>query len=322
MWKTKPISFFLLLILLAILIAVPLYAYQADEKFIFIFVTRALIFGLAALSLNLILGYGGMVSFGHALYMGLGAYSVGLMAHHGINNGWLQLVVMLVACGIVSCLTGLISFRTTGVAFIMITLAFSQMFYFLFVILKQYGGDDGLPLAKPSDFGFMNFSSPLTLYLVTFLLVLLVMVMTARLVKSPFGMSLNGLRQNERRMKSLGFNTTRIKLLSYMVSAMICGVAGMLYANLTGYMAPSYMAWSVSGELIVMVVLGGMATVSGPLIGAFALLLGEEFLKSYTEHWQLIMGPLVILVVLTAKRGLVGYANLWEKPKGQRASHE
>lgn len=293
--------------LLAVLAVVPLYAQWAQEPFVVTFFTRVLVFALAALSLNLILGFGGLVSFGHALYLGLGAYAVGLLAHHEIANGWLQLGVTIAACATVGLLTGWVSLRTSGISFIMITLAFAQMFYYLFVSLKQYGGDDGLSIRLKSDFGLFDLGSPLTLYYAAFVLVLAVLGWTQRFVRAPFGMVLQGCRMNEARMKSLGFPTLRYKLLAYVLACVIAGVAGLLYANLTGYASPAYLMWTVSGELIVMVVLGGMGTVAGPLVGTLALLVCEEILKAWTEHWPIVLGLLIVAVVMTARRGLLGY---------------
>lgn len=319
MYKRR-ISFWFMVALMLALAIVPLYSRMAGEPFAMTFMTRALVFALASISLNLILGYGGMVSFGHALYMGLGAYAVGLLAQNGIANGWAHLGVALLACALVSVLTGLVSLRTTGIAFIMITLAFCQMFYFLFVSLKQYGGDDGLSITERSQFGPLDLGSPMALYITTLVLVVCAMGLMTRLVKARFGMVLNGARINERRMKALGFSTTRYKLLAYVASSMLCGVAGVLYANLTGFTSPAYLAWTVSGELIVMVVLGGMGTVAGPLVGALVLLLSEEVLKALTDHWQIVLGPLIVLVVLTAKRGLYGYLLLWDLARERRAA--
>jgi branched-chain amino acid transport system permease protein len=294
-------------ILLLCLALVPFYARWSQEPFLLTFFTRVLIFSLAALSLNLILGFAGLVSFGHALYMGLGAYSVGLLAFHGVDNGWLQLLITLIACAVVGAVTGFISLRTSGIAFIMITLAFAQMFFYLVISMKQYGGDDGLSIASRSQFGLFNLSSATTLYYVAFAFVVAVLAWFNRLVKSPFGMVLSGCRMNERRMKALGFQTTRYKLTAYVIACVLAGVAGLLYGNLTGYASPAYMAWTLSGELIVMVVLGGMGTVMGPLVGTLALLSFEEVLKGMTDHWPIVLGPLIILVVLTARRGLYGY---------------
>ena len=317
--NTKRFSHWVTAALLLLLLLVPLYAHVAAEPFAVTFVSRVLVFGLAAISLNLILGYGGMVSFGHALYLGLGAYAMGILAHHGVTSGWTQLLLTVVLCALVGLLTGLVSLRTTGVAFIMITLAFAQMFYFLFVSLKQYGGDDGLSIAARSQFGPLDLGSATTLYYTALVLVMLALLLTHRLVHARFGMVLQGCRVNERRMKAMGFATTRYKLLAYVVSCVLCGLAGLLYANLTGFAAPAYLAWTVSGEVIVMVVLGGMGTVLGPLVGALTLLVTEEILKAITEHWMLILGPLIVLVVLTAKRGLYGYLLDFDERRERRA---
>jgi branched-chain amino acid transport system permease protein len=195
----------------------------------------------------------------------------------------------------------------------MITLAFAQMFYFLAVGLKDYGGDDGLPLAARSDFGLLNFDSNVQLYYTAYALLIALLLLTGRVVHAPFGMVLRGTRANDRRMRALGFPTQRYQLAAYMLAAMVCAVAGLLLANLTRFAAPAYMAWTVSGELIVMVVLGGMGTVFGPVWGAVALILLEELLKAQTEHWMLILGPAIVLVVLFAKRGLWGLAQAWER---------
>ena len=293
-------------LLLGLLAFVPLFAMWADEPFAVTFFTRVLVFALAAISLNLILGFGGMVSFGHALYLGLGGYAVGILAHHGVDSGWMHLLVTLGCCVVVGLLTGIVSLRTSGIAFIMITLAFAQMFYFLFVSLRPYGGDDGLSIVARSRFGPLDLGDPTMLYVTALVLVLVALAFTHRLVHARFGMVLQGSRINERRMRALGFPTTRYRLLAYVIACVACGIAGLLNANLTGFVAPAYLAWTVSGELIVMVVLGGMGTVMGPLVGALALLLTEELLKGITEHWMMILGPLIVLVVLTARRGIHG----------------
>ena len=298
--------------LMLVLALLPLYALWFDEPFLLTLSTRALVLALAALSLNIVLGFGGMVSFGHALYLGLGAYSVGILARHGVDNGALQLLIAILLCALVGLATGWVSLRTSGIGFIMITLAFSQMFFYLFVSLKQYGGDDGLSISLRSNFVGMDMSSPLTLYYTAFACVLAVLVWTQHMINAPFGMVLQACRMNERRMNALGFHTLRYKLTAYVMSCVIAGVAGFLYANLTGYASPAYLAWTLSGELIVMVVLGGMGTVLGPLVGALTLLGFEELLKGTTEHWPIILGPLIVMVVLLARRGLFGLALDWD----------
>jgi branched-chain amino acid transport system permease protein len=305
-------------ILLLALAGVPLYAGIVGDPFAVTLITRILVFAIAALSLNLILGYGGLVSFGHALFLGLGVYSAAILSFHGIDNGWLQLLVTLVACSVVGLLTGCIALRTSGISFIMITLAFAQMFYFLFVSLSQYGGDDGLRLAAGSNFGGLVLTDPLTLYFVSFVLLCLSLYGCHRLIHSRFGMVVRASKSNERRMKALGFPTFRYRLAVYVLSAALCGVAGLLYGNLTQFGSPSYMSWNTSGELIVMVMLGGMGTLFGPLFGSVAMILTEEWLKSLTEHWMIIFGPLIVIVIITSRLGVVG---MLQKLDARRANH-
>ncbi|MDR3396651.1 MAG: branched-chain amino acid ABC transporter permease [Pandoraea sp.] len=294
------------LLLLALLALVPLYATFAQQPFYLTLFGRIVVFAIAAVSLDLILGYGGMVSFGHALYLGLGAYVVGILSYHGVDNGFVHLGVTLLLCAIVGAVTGLLSLRTTGIAFIMITLAFAQMFYFLAVSLKQYGGDDGLPVSAGSRFGSVSLDDPAVLYYAAFAVLCLCVWGGRRMVDARFGMVIRGSRQNDRRMRALGYPTLRYKLVAYIISAMACGVAGMLYANLTHFVSPAYMAWTASGELIVMVVLGGLGSFFGPVLGSAAMLLIEEWLKGMTEHWMIIFGPLIVVAVLVSRRGLYG----------------
>lgn len=294
------------IVVLALFILLPAYAISADQAFLLALLSRIIILAIAAVALNLVLGYGGMVSFGHALFLGLGVYSAAIPAVHGITNGLLQLFITLVACGLTGIITGAIALRTRGIAFIMITLAFAQMFYFVFVSLSPYGGDDGLRLAAGSQVGGLDLTHGATLYGVSFIVLLLALYGTFQLVGSRFGMVLQGSRINETRMRALGFPTLRYRLAAYVISAMLCGVAGLLYANLTQFAAPSYMSWAMSGELIVMVVLGGMGSVMGPLYGAAALLLTEEVLKGITEHWMIILGPAIVAVAVASRHGIAG----------------
>jgi branched-chain amino acid transport system permease protein len=309
--KLNPRICFAALVLCLLGLVPPYVAYVAEPFYLTLF-TRILILAIAASSLNLILGYGGLVSFGHALYFGLGAYVVSILANHGWTAGWIHLAVTLAACAIVGLVTGLIVLRTTGIAFIMITLAFSQMFYFLFVSLKQYGGDDGLTIPGRSDFGLLDISDKTVFYYLCFAVLLAVIFLGHRLVHAQFGAVLQGTKSNERRMLALGFPTLRYKLVAYVISAMICGVAGLLFANLTLFASPSYLSWIMSGDLIVMVVLGGGGTLIGPVIGAISLTLFEEIIKAFTEHWMMILGPLLVAIVLITKRGLYGAVQDWE----------
>jgi branched-chain amino acid transport system permease protein len=308
----NPRVFFTALMLLVLVLA-PVYASVYSEPFYLTLFGRIVIFAIAASSLNLILGYGGLVSFGHALYFGLGSYVVGIAANHGIESGWIQLIIVLSACAVIGGLTGVVSLRTNGIAFIMITLAFSQMFFFLFVSLKQYGGDDGLPLVARSNFGLMDLTNNVILYYLALAVLFVVLWLGHHMIHSRFGMVLRGSKSNERRMKALGFPTLRYKLTAYVISTMICGVAGMLFGNLSNFASPSYLSWATSGDLIVMVMLGGVATLMGPVWGAFAFLLIEEVFKSLSDHSMLYTGALIVVIVLVSKRGLYGALIRWEE---------
>jgi len=294
------------LLLLATLAAVPAIAHAVDQPFYVAFFARIIVYAIAASALNLALGYGGLVSFGHSLFFGLGAYCVALPVFHGIGSGWIHLVLCLAVCGVTALLTGIVSLRTSGIAFIMITLAFAQMGYFLTVSLKKYGGDDGLSLAQNSQFGPLNLASTEAVYAVAFAVLVLATWWLARLRAAPFGMALRAARQNARRVNAAGLPVVHYQLAAYVMSGMLCGVAGLLLANLNSFASPSTMAWTVSGELIVIVVLGGMGSVFGPLLGAIAFLGLEEILKGTTEHWMAIFGPLIVLMALAGKAGLVG----------------
>jgi branched-chain amino acid transport system permease protein len=259
------------------------------------FFLRIMIYALAALSLNLILGYGGLVAFGHALYIGIGAYSVGILASMGVTSGWFHLGAAVVFSLAVALFTGAISLRVTGIHFIMITLAFAQMFFFLAISLRQFGGDEGMTIPVLSHFGGIDLGRKSVFYYAVFSILLIYLYFSWRLVNSRFGMVLRGSKGNDRRMNALGFPTFRM-----------CTVAGVLLANLTGFASPDYMAWSLSGELIVMVVLGGIGTLVGPVAGAMALLLLEEVLSLCTDHRMIVLGPLIVFTAIMAKRGIVG----------------
>ena len=299
------------LVLFAGLAAVPFVATAIGQPFWISFFARILIYAIAASALNLALGYGGLVSFGHALFMGLGSYAVALPAFHGIDSGWAHLALCIGASAAIALAVGAISLRTSGMAFIMITLAFAQMGYFLLVSLKQYGGDDGLPVAATSKFGSLDLGSTLPLYAAAFVVLALVTWWMAKLRTAPFGMALRGARQNARRVNAIGLEARRLQLVAFVISGAICGLSGMLLANLNAFASPSSLAWTVSGELIVMVVLGGIGTVVGPVLGALVFLGLEEVLKGLTEHWMVIFGPLIVVMALVGRRGIVGLIDLW-----------
>ncbi len=306
------------ILVMVVLAAIPVYAALASEPFYVTLFSRIMIFALAAVALNLILGFGGMVSLGHAFYLGVGAYAAGMLAAEGITNGWVHVAAALAAGLVFSLAIGAISLRTHGMIFIMITLAFAQMGYFLVVSLKNYGGDDGLPIPTRSDFGFFSLANNTILYYLIFVCLAATLLFFSRLVGSRFGYVLRGAKSNERRMLALGFPVFRYKLAAYVISALICVIAGFLLANLTKFASPSYMAWVVSGDIIVIIVLGGMGTLFGPVVGAIVFLLLEELLSSWkpgwfpgieevvNKHWLALIGVFVIVVILTAKQGLYG----------------
>lgn len=289
------------------LAALPLLGAFGADGYVLLLVTRVMIFAIAAISLDLILGYGALVSFGHAAFMGIGAYAVGILSSHGVEDLLVQSAAAILVCGVFAAITGAISLRTKGVYFIMITLAFGQMIYFLAVSLAAYGGDDGLTIARRSTLFGKTWLGDGTVFYYLVLAVLGASYLFCRaLVASRFGRVLTGTRENAVRMQAIGFSPFRYQLTAYVIAGAICGISGVLIANQTSFVSPAYMAWQRSGEFIVMVVLGGMGTLVGPLLGALSYLLIEEWLAGITEHWKMIFGPLLILVVLFARGGLVG----------------
>jgi branched-chain amino acid transport system permease protein len=269
--------------------------------------TRIMIFAIAALSLDLILGYGGMVSFGHAAYLGIGAYAVGVLAFYGVHNGFIQFGIAILASAVMALFIGFVSLRTSGIYFIMITLAFAQMIYFLSISLNTYGGDNGLNIDRPSDFVHgLDLSNANTLYYAVLVVLMSFLALGRRLVNSRFGMVIRGAKSNERRMAAIGFPTLRYKLTAFVISGAMCGVAGALLANQDLFVSPSIMQWTRSGEILMMVILGGMGTLVGPILGAIAFLALETGLSNLTGHWQAIMGPILVLVVLFARAGIFG----------------
>jgi len=289
------------------LLALPLYSALSGNIFVLTLFTRIVILGLAAVSLNLILGFGGMMSFGHAVYLGIGGYAVGILAHEGVYSGFVQWPAALAASAVFALVIGALSLRTRGVYFIMITLAFAQMAYYVVAGLARYGGDDGLTIYKRSQFfAPLDLTNKVQFYYVCVALLFGAMYLVHRLVNSRFGLVVQGSRSNDLRMRAIGFPTYRYRLTCFVIAGTLCGLAGALIANNTDFVSPSMVYWTRSGDLIIMVVLGGMGTVVGPLVGAVALLVLEEVLSGITEYWQIILGPLLLLVVLFARGGIDG----------------
>ena len=284
----------------------PLIALATGNGFLLVISTRIVIMAIAAVSLNLILGYGGMVSFGHAAYLGIGGYAVGILAQSGIYSGFVQWPVAILASAAFALVIGILSLRTRGVYFIMITLAFAQMIYYVASGLDDYGGDDGLTIYRRSQFGLLDLSNKVVFYYLCLALLAVTVFVIWRLVNSRFGLVIQGARSNDRRMQALGFPTYRYRVVAFVIAGTICGLAGALLANHTDFISPAAMHWMRSGDLIVMVILGGVRSLFGPVFGAIALLVLEEVLSEITEYWQIILGPLFLLVVLYARRGIDG----------------
>jgi branched-chain amino acid transport system permease protein len=309
--------------LLIFLAALPIYSMLSGNVFVLTLFTRIVILAIAAVGLNLIMGFGGMVSFGHAAYLGIGGYAVAILAYEKVSSGFIQWPIALLACALFALFTGALSLRTRGVYFIMITLAFAQMIYYVGVGLSRYGADDGLTIYRRSDFaGLINLSNRTVFYYVCLTVLFGTLYFVWRLINSRFGLVIQGSRSNDRRMRAIGFPTFRYRLTCFVISGMICGLAGVLLANQADFVSPAMMHWTRSGDLIVMAVLGGMGSVTGPVIGAITLLVLEEtlptiigfFVRLITgvevaaarEYWQLILGPLLLIIVLFARGGIDG----------------
>ena len=290
-----------------VLAAVPVVAGLLNQPFYLDLVRRIMIFAIAAVSLDLILGFGGMVSFGHAAYLGIGAYAVAIPAFYGIHSGFVQWPLAFGLSALVALLIGAVSLRTSGVYFIMITLAFAQMLYYLGISINAWGADDGMRLALRSQFGGpLDLGNAVVFYYVVLALLVGLLWLGHRLVHARFGMVIRATKSNEPRMRAVGFATFRYKLAAFALAGAACGLAGALLANQTEYLTPSYMHWTRSGDIMVMVILGGMGTLFGPVLGAFVFLLLEDVLAAWTAHWQVVLGPLLVLIVLYARRGLWG----------------
>ena len=295
-------------ILAIVLACAPLAALALGHEYLVTVLPRVVILALAAVSLNLILGFGGLVSLGHAVFLGIGGYVVGMMASHGVVSGVVQWPAAIAISALFALVIGALSLRTRGVYFIMVTLAFAQMVYYVSVGLDAYGGEDGLVIASRSDFGpWLPLSNRTVFYFVSLILLFAAMLAVARLVRSRFGLVLRGAAMNERRMRALGFPVYRYQLAAFVIAGTMCGIAGVLLANHTEFVSPSVMHWSRSGDLIIMVVLGGMGTVPGPILGVVAFMLAEEALSNVTTYWQLIFGPLILIFVRFFGTGLAGF---------------
>ena len=287
-----------------------------DQPFYLDIATRIVILAVAAASLNLILGFGGMISFGHAAFVGIGAYAVGIPIYYEYYSGFLHFPLAIAVSALFALVTGAISLRTKGVHFIMITMAFSQMIFFLFLSLEEYGGDDGLLIWSDSElFDGLALDDPSTFYYVCFVSLIGVLLLLNRIVNSRFGRVIRGSKSNEKRMSALGYPTYRYRLVAYVISGALCGYAGALMGNFTNFISPDMMGWSRSGELIFMVVLGGSGSIIGPVYGVLSFLLLEELIPDVMDmfadgagvFWHLPFGIILLLVVLFVRGGISGF---------------
>ena len=306
------------LVIVLALLAIPLWATAVGETFYITLATRMAILALAAVGLNIALGLGGLVSFGHAAFFGIGGYAAGILASHAFNMEPLPFglpgtnampviwATAIVASGLVALAIGAISLRTAGVYFIMITLAFAQMIFYFAISWPAYGGEDGLSIFVRNQFPGVNTLDGLTFFFVCFGLLMAGLLLFSLLRDSRFGAALQAARQNERRLATVGIAPYRIRLAAFVISAMVTGVAGALFADLNRFVSPSMLSWHMSGELIVLIILGGVGRLAGPVAGAMLYVAFESFLGGITERWQLFLGLLLLAVVLFARGGVVG----------------
>lgn len=311
-------KYFIVGVIFLILLLVPFIADVTSNSFITNMATRFVIYALAAVSLDLVLGYGAMISFGHAAFFGIGGYAVAILGFHmdmgdsilgwaGSNSALIVWPLAMLVAALIGLAMGFLSLRTSGVQFIMITLAFAQMLYFVLVGLVIYGGDDGLSVSVRNAIPGLDVENATVFYYVCLALMAVWVWICRRIVNSPFGMVLRGFKQNERRNINLGYAPMRYKLTAFVISAAGTGLAGALWANYALYASPDMAAWLKSGEFMAMIVLGGMGSIFGPILGAAVYLGLEQTLTAWTENWMLFLGPILVLVILYAKRGLFGW---------------
>jgi branched-chain amino acid transport system permease protein len=295
----------------AVLAVVPVIAIALAQSYLLDLATRIMIFAIAALALDLLVGYAGLISFGHAAFIGIGAYAVGILSAHHVADALIALPAALAGCVLFAAATGGVCLRTKGAYFIMMTLAFGQMAFFIASSLAPYGGDNGLSLeGRNTVAGLALLRSDRVFYYVVLGCLGVTFLICRSLVGSRFGRVLRGARQNPTRMATIGFEVRRFQLVAYMISGAFGGLSGFLLANSTEFVSPAYMSWQRSGELIVMVILGGLGTLSGAMIGTAVYLLAEEWLSGITENWKVIFGPLLVLVVVLARGGILGLLRL------------
>ena len=306
---------------LALIAAVALWARAADEPFIITLATKAVILAIAGIGLNLALGLGGLVSLGHAIFFGIGGYAMGILASHAQSYTplmeWPILIegtkampviwlVAIVAGALAALVIGALSLRTTGVYFIMITLAFGQMFYYFAISWPAYGGEDGLPIYVRNAFPGLNTLDPIQYFALCFAVMCAVLLLVTRIAASPFGLALSGARQNPVRVQAVGLVPYRLLLVAFTISGAITALSGALYADLNRFVSPTMFSWQTSGEIMIFVILGGVGRLFGPVVGAALFIALEHVLGGLSEFWHIYLGALLLLVVLFARGGLIG----------------
>ena len=306
---------------LGLFVLIPAWAYLADEPFTITLMTRAVIFALAAVGLNLVLGIGGFVSFGHAAFFGLGGYVMGILAWHAqsysplmewpfVIEGTKSMPVIwffsIILSALLALIIGAVSLKTSGVYFIMITLAFAQMMYYFSISWSAYGGEDGMSIYVRNDFPGLNTLDPIQFYSLCFLILLAVLWLMSRLVKSPFGLALNAARQSPQRVQAVGLDLHRLQLFAFVISGAITGLAGALFADLNRFISPTMFSWQLSGEFIVFIIIGGVGRLFGPVIGALVFVGLEHFLGGISDYWHIYLGLILLVIVLFSKTGVIG----------------
>ena len=309
------------LLVLGALLAFVIWAWGTDRPFLITLATRAVILAIAGVGLNLALGFGGLVSFGHAAFFGLGGYAMGVLAYHaqtytplmqwpvtieGTNAMPVIWLVAIVASALLALVIGALSLRTSGAYFIMITLAFAQMLFYFAVSWPAYGGEDGLSIYVRNRFPGLNTMDPIQFYALCYGLLLGVLWLVQRVARAPFGLMLGAARQNEARVQAVGQVPYRLYLAAFVLSGAITGLAGALFADLNRFVSPTMFSWQTSGEIMVFVILGGVGRVVGPVAGAALFVLLEHVLGGFSDFWHIYLGAVLLGVVLFARGGLYG----------------
>jgi branched-chain amino acid transport system permease protein len=301
-----------------LLLATALIAWAMGETYIITLATKAAILALAGVGLNIALGLGGLVSLGHAAFFGIGGYAMGILAFHaqnympiwGVLEGTKSMpiiwMVAVIASALAALVIGALSLRTSGVYFIMITLAFGQMLFYFAISWPTYGGEDGMSIYLRNSFPGVNTLVPLNFFLICFAVLAVVLVLADRLGKSAFGLALQATRQNVARVEAVGLAPFRLRLVAFTISGAITGLSGALFADLNRFVSPSMLSWHMSGEIMILIILGGIARLSGPVAGAMLFIALEYFLEDLSHYWHVYLGAILLGVVLFARGGVIG----------------